>query len=73
MNVECLGIGKGFVFIVVLSSLKSEINLTVPLFLGIIKVWAIHWLSSIFFNTPILTSLLRVGLWILGIGKGYEW
>ena len=58
-------------------SLKSEINLTVPFFLGIIKVGAAHWELLIFFNTPILINLLtsfsRVSLWILGVGKGFAW
>ena len=44
---------------------SSEINLTVPFFLSIIKVGAAHWELLIFFNTPIfinvLTSFLRVG------------
>ena len=37
---KILGIGKGFVFIVLFNSLKSEMNLTVPIILGIIKVGA---------------------------------
>ena len=41
----------------VFSSLKSDINLTVPLFLDMIKVGAAHWKLLIFFNTPIFINL----------------
>ena len=42
INLECLGIGKGFVFMALFSSLKSDINLTVPFILDIIIVGAAH-------------------------------
>ena len=77
-NKSCiLGIGNGLRLIRLFSSLKSEINLTVPLILGIIWVGAAYWELLIFLNTPILinlsTSFLRVGSWIFGIGKGFAW
>ena len=69
-----LGIGKGFLFILLFSSLKSEINLTVPFILGIIKVGTAHWELLIFYRTPILitlsTSFLRVGSLIVSKGIG---
>jgi hypothetical protein len=36
------GMGKGFLFILLFSSLKSEIKRTVPFFFGMIKVGAAH-------------------------------
>ena len=58
-----------------IAKVKSEINLTVPFILDIIKAGAAHWELLIFFHTPILinlsSSFLRVGLWIIGIGKGF--
>ena len=75
MNLALLKIGKGLLFILLFSSLKSEINLTVQIKLGFIKVGASHWGLLIFFNTPILTnqftSFYRVSSWIFGIGKGF--
>ena len=61
-----LGLGKGIVFIVLFSSLKSEINVTLPFVLGIIKVEVAHYELLIIFNflilTHVSTSFLRVGL-----------
>ena len=51
-----LGIGKGFLLILLFSSLKSEMKRTVPNFLGIIKVGAAHMelvLRLIVQNVPI--------------------
>ena len=53
INLECLGIRKGFFFILLFSPLKSEINLTVPFILGTVKVGDAHWELLIFFNTSI--------------------
>ena len=69
-----LGIGKGFLLIILLSSLKSEMKRTVPFLLVIIKVGAAHLELFLRFNTPmfinLLTSVFRVSSCILGIGKG---
>ena len=46
-------IGKGFVFIILFSCLKSDVNLIVLSTLGIIKVGAANWEQLIFLNTPI--------------------
>jgi len=75
-NESCIfEIGNGFLRIHLFNSLKSEINLTVPFFLGIIKVGAAHLLFLIFFKTPIFTNLstsfLRVGSCIRGIGESF--
>ena len=69
-----LGIGKGFLLILLLSSLKSDMKQIVPLFLGIIKVGAAHlelffcFYAHIFID--LLTSVFIVSLCILEIGKG---
>ena len=59
-----LGIGKGFLFIRLFRSRKSEINRTVPFFFGMMNVSAAHseWLT--FRKTPMLhkrsTSVRKV-------------
>ena len=71
------GIGKGLCLIHLLSSQKSEMNLTVASFFEMMKVGAAHLLLLICFNTPNLTSLsnstFRVCLWNFGTGKGQLW
>ena len=68
-----LGIGKGILLILLFSSLKSEMKRTVLYFLGMIKVGASHLDLFLRFDTTIfinvVTSVLRVSLCILGIGK----
>ena len=65
MNLERLGFGKGSLSILLFSSLKSKIILTIPFILGIIKIGAADWELLISFNTLVLinllTSFLRVG------------
>ena len=72
-----LRIGKGFLLIILLNSQKSEMTRTVAFFLGIIKVGAARLELFLPFNTPmfinLLTSVFRVSLCILGIGKGLAW
>ena len=57
-----------------LSSQKSEINLTVASFFEMMKVGVAHSLALIHFNTPTLMSLsnstFRVHSCIFGTGKG---
>ena len=71
------GIGKGFLLILLLSSLKSEMKQTVPFFWGITNLEASNlelfsrFTTAIFIN--LLTSVLRVSSCILGIGKGLAW
>ena len=48
---------KTFILYFLLSSLKQEINLTIPLISDIINVGAAHWELLIFVNTPILINL----------------
>ena len=48
-----LGIELDFVFTILLNSLKSEINLSVPLFLGMIEVEDANLEILIFFSTAI--------------------
>ena len=66
---------KGFIFILLFSSLKSVINLTVPcMFLRYNKSWSwqleiINFLSFSQFNN-FFTFLLRVGLWIGDLENG---
>ena len=77
-NKSCiLGIEKGFLLILLLSSLKSEMKRTVPFISGIIKVGATYLILFLRFNTPIFINLLtfvfKVSLCILGIGKGLAW
>ena len=59
------------------SSLKSEINRTVPSFFGMMNVGAAHSLRFIFFSTLIehnlLSSTCSVYSCTLGIGKGLAW
>ena len=43
-------------FIDIFNSIKSEMNLTVPFILGIVKVGAVYWEKLIFFHTPILIN-----------------
>ena len=68
------GMGKGFLLILLFSSLKSDMKRTVPFFLGIIKVGAAHSERLTHLRTPIFTSLstsfLKVPSCTLGIGKG---
>ena len=79
-NISCIfGIGNGLRLILLFHSLKSEMNLTVPFFLGIIKVGAAHSELLIFLNTPsfinLSTSNRSAFSCILGIGKalaGYD-
>ena len=77
-NKSCIfGIGKSFLLILLLSSLKSEMKLTVPFYFGIIKVEAAHLDLFLRFNTPmyinLLTSVFRVSSCILGNGIGLVW
>ena len=51
-----LGIGNDLLLMCVFSSIKSDMNLTVPFFLGIIKVGAAHSELLISFKTPIFTK-----------------
>ena len=54
-NKSCIfGIDEGFLLILLLSSLKSEMKWLVPFFLGIIKVGASHSELYLHFNTPFL-------------------
>ena len=73
-NKSCiLGIGKGFLLIFLLSSLKSEIKQTIAFILGVIKVGAAHLELILHFYTPmfinLLTIVFRVSSCILGIEK----
>ena len=67
-----LGNGGGFLLILLFNSLKSEMNLTVKSFSGIINVGEAYcdWLT--FFSTPHLTNLsasnLSVYSYDFGIG-----
>ena len=71
-----LGKGKGFLLILVLSFLKSIMNLTVLSFLGIIVEGACHSESLICLRTPISQSLsssnLSVSLLETGTGYGLQ-
>ena len=67
-----LGIGNGFLSILLIASLKSEIKQTVPFFFGIINVGVAHS-DKTPMNTNILTSILRVYLCTFGIGNGFTW
>ena len=66
------GIGNGFRLIRLFSSRKSDMNLTVPFFFGMINVGAAHSEQFTFRSTPIrqslTTSVRRVYLCIFGIG-----
>jgi hypothetical protein len=66
-----LGIGNGFRFIRLFSSRKSDMNLTLPFFLGMMNVGAAHSERFTLRSTPIRqslsTSVCRVCLCILGI------
>ena len=77
VNPCILGIGNGFLFILLFSSLKSEMKQIVPFFLGIINVGASHSKLFIGLKTPMLTNLLtsvyRVSSCIFGIGNGLAW
>ena len=68
-----LGIGKGFLLILLFSSLNSEMKQTIPLFLEIIKVGVAHLELFLRFNTPIFINLLnsffKVCLCILKLEK----
>jgi len=65
------GIGYGFLNVLLFSSQKSEMNLTDPSFLGMIKVGAAHSERFTFFRTPILMRLstlaFNVCTWHRGI------
>ncbi len=68
---------KGFLTILLLSSLKSDIVRTVRSFFGVINVGEAHCEYGCHFITPIDTnqsiSFMRVALWIFGIGYGLPW
>ena len=71
-----LGIGNGFLLILLLTSLKSEMNPTVSFFFGVINVGAAHSELFLRFKTPTnvyLTSVLRVSSYTYGIGNGSAW
>ena len=72
-----LGIGNGFLLILLLSSLKLEMKRTVPFFLGIIKARAAQLELFLRFNTPtsihLLTYVFKITSCISGIGKGLAW
>ena len=73
-NKSCiLGTGNCFLLILLLSSLKLEMERTVPFFLDIINVGAVH--SELFLPmfTYLLTSVLRVSSCTFGIGNGFAW
>ena len=56
-NTSCiLGIGNGFLLILLLSFLKSEMKQTVPFFLGIINVGAAY--SELFYILKYLCLLI---------------
>ena len=52
-----LGIGNGFLRILLFNSLKSEMNRTVMSVFGMMKVGAAHSDRLTFLRTPILTNL----------------
>ena len=52
-----LGIGNGFLIIVIFKSLKSEMKWSVPFFLGIINVGAIH--SELYLRFKLLCLLIH--------------
>ena len=70
-----LGMVNGFLLILLLSSLKSDMKRTVAFFLEILNVGAAH--SELFsrFKTPMftnqLTSVFRVSSCTFGIGNGF--
>ena len=75
-----LGIGNGFLLILLLKSLKSlksEMKRTVPLYQGIKKVGAVHSELFLRFKTPMLTNLLTsvllVSTFTFRIGNGLAW
>ena len=71
------GIGYGVRTIRLLSSRKSEMNLTLPSFLGIMKVGAAHSERFTRLSTPTLqrrsTSRLSVSMCTRGTGKAFAW
>ena len=66
-----------FLLILLFSSLNSEMKQTIPFFLGILKIRASHLELLLYFYTSIsiylLSSILRVSLYIFEIGNGLEW
>ena len=52
-----LGIGNGFLFILLLNSLQSEMKRSVPFFLGIGNIGAAYSELFLHFKTPMLTNL----------------
>ena len=77
-NKSCiLGIVKGFLLILLFSSLKSEMKRTVPFCSVIIKVGAAHLELFLRYKIPMfiirLTSVLKVSSCILGIGNDLVW
>ena len=71
------GIGKGFLFILLFSSRKSEMNWIIPFFFGMMNVGAAHSERFTFRKTPMLhkrsTSVRKVCSWIFGIGYAWAW
>ena len=54
-----LGVQNGFLLILLLSSLKSDMKETVPFFLGITNIGAAYSESSLRFRAPMFTNLLN--------------
>ena len=71
---KILGIGNGVRITRLFTSLKSDMNLTVLFFLGIINVGDAHFDVGWLLSTPNLhnrsTSFLRTSKWTCGIGNG---
>ena len=65
-----LGIGNGFLLILLLSSLKSEMKRTVTFFLGIKNIDAAHSELLVFLKTSMFTNLRTS---VLKAGIGLAW
>ncbi len=76
-TVLILGMGKGFLTILLFNSLKSLTTLTVLSFFGIMNVGEAHSESACHCNTPkshnLWISFLVISMCFLGIGNGRPW
>ena len=74
---DILGIGNSFSFNHLFTSLKSDMNLTVIFFLGIVNLGEPHSLSGLVTNTlsytNLSTSRFKVSINICGTGNGLPW